>query len=396
MDFALNDSQLAIRERARESLRFVHDQRADFRELMLQQGKFPDAIWDALSEGDFFGALVPKKFGGSEEGLLAMTLAMEALGATGYGVGLPVVTSMAIAAIEACGSDVMKESMLPRLARGEVKIAIGVTEEEAGVNTFNIQTQARREGDGYRINGQKMYTSGADIADYILLLTRTMSEEERKAAELPKTMGLSVFLVDAQAPGITRTKIQAQGEIGMNTYVTAYRDVAVSASSLVGDEHLGVACLLQMMNPERVLFGASALGVVDYCLERACDFARERRVFREKPIGHYQAVQHPLAALAMRNEAARLLVYRAAAARDAGADPLEMGFYANGAKYLCGELAVEAVDVAMETFGGRGFDEKHDIVHLWSVARLLKGTPISPVMVLNFVAEHHLKLPRSY
>lgn len=396
MHFTLTEEQLAVQQRARDALRFVHQQRAAFRERILRRGEFPESIWAALAEAGFMGAIVPKEYGGRDEGLLAMALAMEALGGTGYGFPLPAVTTMAIAAIAACGNEGMKAALLPRLARGECKICIGVTEEAAGVNTFRIQTHARREGDGYLINGQKMYTSGADVADYILLLTRTMTEEQLKSAELPKTMGLSVFLVAAAAPGITRRKIHAHGEAGMNTFVTEYRDVLVSENDRVGDEHMGAMALVQMMNPERILFAASGLGIVDYCLDRSREFARERRVFRDAPIAQYQAVQHPLADLAMRNEAARLVTYRAAAACDAGLDPLAVGFHANSAKYLAGELAVKAVDVAIEIFGGRGFDEDYDIIHLWPLARLLKGTPISPNMVLNFVAEHHLGLPRSY
>jgi len=386
----------SLRQQAHERFAPLRERRDALRETIIDQRAFPQALWDALAEGGYFGALIPEAYGGSGAGVSALSCGLEGMCTTGYGNALPVLTAMGTVAINNGGSEELKQSLLPEIAKGNLKIAVGFTEEESGFNLFNIKTRAAEHDGRYVIQGQKMYTSGADLADYILVLARTTSTDDLKAAGLPKTMGLSLFLVDAKAPGITRTEIPARGEGGVRTFVTEYNDVEVDAARCLGDPDQAALILFSIVNPERILFSAALLGLIEHSLTTACDFARERTVFRDTPIGQYQSIQHPLADIRMRLEAARLTTAQAAGQYDAGGDPMDVGFLANTAKYLTSELALQAVDQAIETLGGRGFDERYHLIHLWDSVRLFRTTPISPEMIRNFIAEQTLGLPRSY
>jgi alkylation response protein AidB-like acyl-CoA dehydrogenase len=328
--------------------------------------------------------------------LLCAALILEEMFALGYANLLPIVTAMGTLAIAEGGSESLRAELLPRLARGELKTCVGATEEDAGFNAFNMRTQATRVAETYRITGRKIYTSGADVADYVLVFARTTSLDELKASGLPRTMGLSLFLMDSKSPGFTRTRLRAHGDTGLNIFITEYDSVEVPAGHRVGEEGRGAAVMFTMANPERILFSAAALGIARHCLEVASAFARERKVFRDTPIGAYQSIQHPLADAKMREEAVRMLVHKAAWVTDNGADPRQSGYLANTAKYLAAEMALKAVDAAIETLGGRGFNEDYDIIHLWEAARLMKTAPISAEMILNSVAESALGLPKSY
>jgi alkylation response protein AidB-like acyl-CoA dehydrogenase len=396
MNFHLNAEAHALQEQARETFAPLKHDRASLRKAVLQEGRFPHEMWDALVAADYFRALVPEAHGGNGAGLLGAGLCLEQAGEVAYGNGLPVLTGMVALALTAGGNAELQAEILPQIARGELKCAVGFTEEVSGFNLFRIETTATRDGDAWRLNGRKVYTSGADIADYILVVARTMSPEDLKAAGLPKTMGLSLFLVDANAAGIGREKMACRGEGGLGTFITTWDNVAVPDTHRIGEPDQAFMVLFQIVNPERILFASFILGLITHCLDTACAFARERNVFRDTPIGAYQAIQHPLADLRMRQEALRLVTYKAAWSADANEDPMETGFTANSAKYLASGLCLDAVSRAIETLGGRGFDEQYDLIHLWDMARLFQTTPISPEMILNFVAEHTLNLPRSY
>jgi len=395
-DFALSEDHLAIRDRAREAFAPFRERLGDFRERTLRGHEFPEEHWEAFAEEGFFATCIPEEHGGRPGGLLGTVLGLEAMTSEGVSLDLATLTTMAAVAIGAGGSDELKQEFLPKIARGELKVCVGATEDEAGLNTFRIKTSARQEGDRFIVNGQKIYTSGADQGDYILLIARTTSAEELKSSGLPKTMGLSLFMVDANAPGIRKTAMPVRGEAGLRTFVTEYEKVEVPAANLVGPKDQGAMVLFQMVNPERVLFSAAALGIGEHCLRVACDFAKERVVFRDTPIGEYQAIQHPLADAKVRLELLRLMTYKAAWCHDNGKDPMESGLFANSAKYFAAEAAMKAVDSAIQTLGGRGFNEENHLIHYLEPARLLKSAPVSQEMVLNFVAEHALGLPRSY
>jgi acyl-CoA dehydrogenase len=384
-----------LQNRAREAFAPLVARRAElFRESLRKELSEP--LWEALAAGGFLGAVIPKEHGGTGEGLYALSIALEELAALGLGNMLPILTTMNAIGIARCGTDALKRELLPKIALGAGKFAYAATEEKAGHNVFRIETTAKPAGDHFVLNGQKSYTSGADVADYLLVLARTMSLEELKEKNLPKTFGLSMFIVDARAPGVGRKEVAVRGELGLKVFTTTYEDVKVPASRLLGERDQAMSVLFQTVNPERTLVAAMMVGLSRYCLDVACADARERSVFRGTPTGQYQAIQHPLADVRMRQEAVRLMVHEAARAFDANADIQQTAFYANAAKYLGAELGMKAVDTAIQTLGGRGFDESYGLIPLLEAMRLAKSAPVSSEMILNFVAEHTLGLPRSY
>jgi acyl-CoA dehydrogenase len=395
MDFALGTSELAIRNRAQGAFAPLAGKRAELQRQALGK-EFPQLVWDALAHAGFLGAVVPREYGGTGDGLLGLTMALEELGRLGHGNMLPILTTMNAIGIVRCGSESIKRELLPKIASGAAKFAYAATEENAGHNVFRIETSARPGQDGYILNGRKVYTSGADVADYLLVMARTKSLEALKREGLPKTFGLSMFIVDARSPGIRRTEVQVRGEVGLRVFTTEYEDVEVPANRLLGEIDQAVNVLFQTVNAERTLIAAIMLGISEYCLDVACSYARERSVFRNTPIGQYQAIQHPLADVKMRQEAVRQLTYKSAWAFDGDIDIQETAFFANAAKYLGAELGMKAVDAAIQTLGGRGFDEQYGLIHLLEVVRLAKSAPVSAEMILNFVGEHTLGLPRSY
>jgi len=351
-------------------------------------------LWSAVKP--FLEAAVPREYGGLDAGLMPMALALEALGRRGLGDATIVMTALAAHALRRSGSDALKDLFLPKIARGAAKFCFAATEVAAGHNIFRTQTMAQPDQHGYRINGTKTYISGIDIADYMILICRTTSWEECRKAGFPKTHGITVLLVPTKAEGISLTRMTTRGEGHLHQYQVTLNDVHVESSLTLGEADQGAMALFIAMNPERILFSATMLGVIDYCLSVATDHALKRVVFGERPIASYQAVQHPLADVAIRREALQLLVAKAVTELDLGANPMEVGYLANCAKYLAAETGCKAVDAAITALGGRAFDEAVGLLDLMQTARLLKSAPISDAMILNFVAEHRLGLTRSY
>jgi alkylation response protein AidB-like acyl-CoA dehydrogenase len=323
-------------------------------------------------------------------------MVMEELAAQGLHSFQPILQSMGAVAIARFGSDELKEEVLTDVVNGRRKLAIASTEAEAGFNVLNIKTFAERQGDHYLVNGEKHYVSGADIADSLVLVARTQSREECERLGLPKSAGMSLFLLDANADGLERTHLPSRGEGVLSQYAVDFHNVRIPTSHRIGDANAGTKPMFTMFNPERTLVSAMAIGISRYCLDLACDRARTRRVFGDTPIGAYQSVQHALAEVAIRLEAVRLQTQRAAWLFDHGADGTAQAQSANAAKYLSARLAEQAVDAAIDAFGGKGFDETYGVIHLWEASRLLKTVPISNSLILNHVAERTLKLPRSY
>jgi acyl-CoA dehydrogenase len=223
-----------------------------------------------------------------------------------------------------------------------------------------------------------------------------MTPEEVDAAGKPKWYGLSLFLVDTKSSGIEKTPISIALSEELTQYQLFFDNLEVPACNLIGDENKGALAMFNSLNPERILAGAICAGISDQALRKAVTYANERKVFDGKAIGSYQAIAHPLAEVKIELEAVRLMTYRAAAAFDAGVDPATVGSYANMAKLLAADLAIKAVDRAIETHGGMGFVDETGLLTQWSGARLLKTAPVSREMILNFVAEQDLGLPRSY
>jgi alkylation response protein AidB-like acyl-CoA dehydrogenase len=397
LDFELSDEQKAIQQSTRELCKRFEPRRREFRELMQRERRYPEELWAALAEMGFMGSLLPEEYGGSGLGLTGLTLGLEELGSAGYGGGtLMVLTGMDALCILRNGTPELKERFLPAIATGKLKLCFAITEPDAGSNSFRINTLAVRKGDEYEITGSKVFITGVDVTDYILLVTRTTAYRDVAAQHLPKGHGFSLFLVPTDAPGLEKRQLPMHGIEGHNQFLLFFDRVRVPAANLVGQENGGAEALFNSLNPERILAAATSCGTTAFLLRRAVEYARERKVFGDRPIGTYQGLSHPLAECRIELDAVRLLTYRAAWAFDRGDPPAVVGSYANMAKFMAAELGVKAADRAIETLGGYGFSEEYEIIHAWEGARLLRTAPISREMILNFVAEHVLELPRSY
>ncbi|MCS7213208.1 MAG: acyl-CoA/acyl-ACP dehydrogenase [Candidatus Calescibacterium sp.] len=395
MDFSIGPEIQMVKETA-DKIRKNLEGKRNYIFEKIKKREFVYEIWDELTAAGLLGAIVPTQYGGSGLGLLGATIITEELAKNAIGNALFILTICAQSCVIRNGSEELKRRFLSATVEGKIKCALGVTEAEAGSNTFRIKTIASKKNGYYVINGEKVWITGADVADYIMLITRTTPYQEVEKKGLPKMFGLSVFLVDLKSKGITITKMNTRGIEGMNQCVVNFENVEVPAENIIGQEDQGVWVLFNGLNPERILAGASAVGLSEYCLRKAIDYAKERVVFGTKPIGAYQAIQHPLADIKIRQESTRLIVYKAAWAYDNEVPPQEVMFLANSSKYLAAELFMSAVDRAIQTLGGAGFLEDNHLILLMESARLLKTAPLSNEMILNLTAEHILGLPRSY
>ena len=356
-----------------------------------REGAFADELWRELAEGGFLGMMIPPEYGGGGLGLQQMAVLIEEMGHQGIPLLLLVVGNVMDAALIArYGSAEMKERYLPPLARGETKFCFALTEPTAGSNSFRISTSARLDGDEYVLNGQKMFITGVDASDYLLVVARTTPFEKAE----DKREGLSLLVVDRSSPGITLQPLE-MGVLHPETQFAVYfDDVRVPRGDLVGEEGKGNKYLFDALNPERISAAAVAIGLGRLVLEKAVNYARERVVF-DKPIGSHQGLQHPLAEAKTHLELAALMTRYAAHLSDGG-DKVTAAAYANMAKFAAAEAATEACDLAIEVHGGSGFSNDVDLIPLWPFIRMLRTVPVSREMILNYIGEHVLGLPRSY
>jgi alkylation response protein AidB-like acyl-CoA dehydrogenase len=394
--FGITDEQRTIQDTTARMLRPFEARRQEFERAVREDGRVPEEFWTALGTAGLLGAFVPEEYGGTAMGLTALATAADAMASRGFGHPLFLLTGMDAMCIARSGSEALKRRFLPPIAAGTLKMAFAITEANAGTNAFRMTTRATRRGDAYVLDGEKTFITGIDQADHVLMVARTRSREEVEKAGLPRTSCLSVFVVDRHTPGITMTPLPMRAIDGAAQWTVHFDGVEVPAENRVGDEHAGAAVMFNTLNPERVLIAAGANGQTERLLEMAIGYANQRVVFGTRPIGAYQAVQHPLADLRIRLEAARGLTFKAAAAFDAGIDPMETGTYSNMAKYLATDLAIDAADRAIQTHGGSGFSEDVGVIGYWERTRLMRTAPISKEMILNFVGEHVLGLPKSY
>jgi alkylation response protein AidB-like acyl-CoA dehydrogenase len=396
MDFSLSEEHGMLLDVVRGLLRKTRPKHDEYRRMIFEEQRFPEEIWDHMAEAGIIGALVPGEYGGTGLGLLGMTLALEEFAAHGMLNVFGVLNTMASMAILHGGSEEQKSEWLPRVADGSVKLAFAITETDAGTNSFAMQSLAKRDGDTYRLNGAKAWITGADVADYILVVARTVPWAEIEARGLPKAHGLGLFLVDVGAAGLEKQPMDTAGIEGYRQFMLYFSDVELPVERRIGAEHRGAEVLFHALNPERVLTAAAAIGLSEFALRKAIAYAGERKVFGDVPIGAYQGVQHPLVRARIAQEAARMLTYKAAWLFDGKAAPDEAGHWANMAKHMASEMAVGAVDAAIQTHGGSGFVREHQLISLWAPVRLFKTAPINNEMLLNQLAEHMLGLPRSY
>ena len=351
---------------------------------------YPTEFVGALTEAGFLAALIPEEYGGSGLSMRAAATIMEEIQASGCNGAACHAQMYTMGTLLRHGSQVQKARWLPLIAAGQLRLqAFGVTEPTSGSDTLNLRTTAVREGDHYIINGQKIWTSRAEHSDLLLLIARTMPREAAKT----RTEGLSVFLVDmrlAQGTGISLNPIRTM----MNHATTElfFDDLRVPAENLVGEEGQGFRYILSGMNAERILIAAECIGDAKWFIAKATGYAKGRIVFG-RPIGQNQGVQFPIARAYAQMRAAELMVRAAASLYDAGRD---CGAEANMAKLLAADASWAAADMCLQTHGGFGFAEEFDIERKFRETRLYQTAPISTNLILSYLAEHVLGLPRSY
>jgi acyl-CoA dehydrogenase len=351
---------------------------------------YPTEFVQALTQAGLLGVLIPESYGGSGLGLSAAAAILEEIHASGCNAAAVHAQMYTMGTVLRHGSQAQKSQWLPKIASGEVRLqAFGVTEPGAGTETTAITTQAVRRGDAYVINGQKVWISRAEHSDLMVLLARTTPREE--AAK--KTEGLSVFLLDmreAVGRGLTIKPIRTM--FNHATTELFFDDLEIPASCLIGEEGKGFRYILDGMNAERILIAAECIGDGRWFVDKARDYATSRVVFG-RPIGQNQGVQFPIARAYAQVRAAKLMTYEAAARYEAG-DPA--GEEANMAKLLASEASWAAADMCIQTHGGFGFAEEYDVERKFRETRLYQVAPISTNLILAYLAEHVLGLPRSY
>jgi acyl-CoA dehydrogenase len=351
---------------------------------------YPTEFVAALTKAGFLAALIPEQYGGSGLPMSAAAAILEEIHASGCNGAACHAQMYTMGTVLRHGSAEQKERYLPAIARGELRLqAFGVTEPTSGTDTLGLRTTASRDGDHYIVNGQKIWTSRAEHSDLMLLLARTAPREQAAS----RTAGLSVFLVDmreVKGNGLTIRPIRTMMNHG--TTEVFFENMRVPVDSLIGNEGKGFRYILSGMNAERILIAGESIGDAKWFIGKATAYARERVVFG-RPIGQNQGVQFPIARAYMAMRAAELMVREAAALYEAGKD---CGAEANMAKQLAAEASWEAADMCVQTHGGFGFAEEFDVERKFREARLYRVAPISTNLVLSYLAEHVLGLPRSY
>jgi acyl-CoA dehydrogenase len=355
-----------------------------------RERRYPTEFVKALTEAGYLSCLIPEEYGGSGLGLTAAAAILEEVQASGANGAACHAQMYIMGSLLRHGNAAQKAKYLPGIARGELRLqAFGVTEPSAGTDTTSIRTTAVREGNEYAVNGQKVWTSRAEHSDLMLLLARTTPRDK----VTKRTEGMSVFIVDMKAAlgkGLTIRPIRTM--INHATTEVFFENLRVPAENLIGEEGRGFRYILDGMNAERILIGAECVGDARWFIQKATNYAKERKVFG-RPIGQNQGVQFPIAKAFMAMEAAALMVSRAASLFEAG-EPA--GKEANMAKQLAAEASWQAADMCLQTHGGYGFAEEYDIERKFRETRLYQIAPISTNLVLSYLAEHVLGLPRSY
>ncbi|WP_336206500.1 acyl-CoA dehydrogenase family protein [Nonomuraea sp. LPB2021202275-12-8] len=393
MDFSLPESALAVR-RGIGDICAGYD--LDYWQRCESDKRWPEEVWAELAKGGWLGLAVPEEFGGGGQGLLELAVATETIAASGAagGSAFTYVLTPGFGALTLArhGTGEQQAALLPRLATGELETCFALTEPDAGSNSLAITTSARRDGDDYVINGQKIWITGVQRATWMLLVTRTIPAADAK----PRTNGLTVFLVNVpEAVAAGQLSYRPIPKLGANTTpsnMVFADELRVPATSVVGQVDQGAAVLWDILNPERILLAASALGGAEVALRVAVEYAKEREVFG-RPIGANQAIAFPLAQVKAKIELARLMIYKAAWSFDRR---LPCGTEANIAKLTASQAAWEAADAAFQTHGGMAYSLEYPVARLLTDARIGKVAPVTEELLLNYLATQVLGLPRSF
>jgi acyl-CoA dehydrogenase len=370
----------------------------DYWKSHIEAGEFPEEYWNALAEDGWLGVTIPEEYGGEGMGMLEMSIIIEELSRAGGQGGIIFVLTPVFGGItiQRHGNELQKEKYLTGIAEGEVRFSMGLTEAGAGTNTLNIDTRAERSrgpdgepGEEFVVDGQKMWISGVENADTMLLIARTSPFEKSDP-----TGGITLFLVDdpSERDGISLTPLDVEVPWFETQYQVDIDGLRLHEEDILGVEDGGMYLLWDTLNTERIAGAASAIGGGLRAIDLAVEYANDREVFGQ-PIGAHQAIQHPLADAYARVMCAREMTYAASRKWDDGED---CGMEANAAKLVASEAATEAADRAIQTHGGNGFTADYEVYDIWQNMRLTQTVPVTNEMVRNFIAEHTLGLPRSY
>ena len=388
MDFAFTPEQEAIRTAV---AKLCADFDLDYWLKKDGEGSFPHDFHAALARGGWLGIAMPAEYGGAGLGVVEAAVMMQTIAASGAGMsGASAVhlNMFSLNPVVVFGTDAQKKRWLPALIAGRDKACFGVTEPDAGLDTTHLKTRAVRDGDAYIVSGRKIWTSTAQVASKILLLTRTTPVE---AVDKP-TQGLTLFYTDLDRKAVEVREIKKMGRSAVDSNLLFIDNLRIPAADRVGEEGRGFEYILHGFNPERILVAAEAVGLGRAALQRAAEYAKTRIVFG-RPIGRNQAIQHPLAKCWMELEAANLMVFKAASLYDAGKP---CGAEANAAKYLAGEAGFRACEVAVMAHGGMGYAREYHVERWLRESLIPRITPISPELILCFIAEKVLGMPKSY
>ncbi|MDF3305933.1 acyl-CoA dehydrogenase family protein [Rhodococcus sp. T2V] len=388
MDFDLTEDQATIRDAVRELAGKFDEQYWVEKD---SAHEFPTEFYDAFAKGGWLGITTPEAYGGHGMGITEASILLEEVAASGAGMNGASSMHLSIFGMHPVivhGSEELKQRTLPRIVDGDLHVCFGVTEPGAGLDTTKITTFARREGDKYIVNGRKVWISKAMESEKILLLTRTTKFEDAKK----KTDGLTLFLTDLDRSKVDIRPIKKMGRNAVTSNELFIDGLEIPVEDRVGEEGKGFRYILDGLNPERMLVASEALGIGRAALRRGVQYANEREVFG-RPIGMNQGLQFPLADSLARLDAAELVLRKATWLYDNGKPCARE---ANMAKYLCADAGFQAADRALQTHGGMGYSEEYHVARYFREARLTKIAPLSQEMVLNYLGEHVLGLPRSY
>ncbi len=388
MSFDLNQTQLSIIDSVQNIMKNFDD---DYWFQCDKENKFPHKFYEEIAGGGWLGICMPKQFGGTALGVSDASIFMQKVSETGGGMAAASSIHINIFGphpIVVYGNNKQKEKWLPPLISGKEKTCFGVTEPDAGLDTGKLKTFAKKINDGYLVNGQKIWTSTAKIADKILLLARTIPVEECKK----NTDGLTLFYTELDRKKIEVKEISKMGRAAVDSNQIFIDNLEVPDFDRIGEEGKGFKYILDSLNPERILIAAEALGIGKNALSRAVKYASDRIVF-DRPIGKNQSIQHPLAENWIELEAAELLIAKAALQYDNGQNA---GGMANAAKFFAAEAGFKAATQAVITLGGMGYAKEYHVERLLRESLIPKLAPVSAQMILNYISERVLGLPKSY
>jgi len=385
MSFTESDERRALRAAAAE---LGHRYGYEYYNSQARNGGKLTELWREAGQLGFLGVNLPERYGGGGAGLYELSIVLEELAAAGCGLLLMVVSPAICGTIIArFGTDAQKEHWLPGLASGSAIMAFGITEPDAGSNSHRLATVAERDGDQWVLSGRKVFISGVDEADAVMIVGRTA--DARTGRLRP-----ALFVVPTDAKGFTFRPIEMELVAPEQQFLLFLDEVRLPGDALVGEPDAGLMQLFAGLNPERVMASAMAIGTGRYALDKAVSYVRERTVW-DVPIGAHQGIAHPLAQVKIELELARLMMQKAATLQDAGEDQAA-GEAANMAKYAAAEASVRAVDQAVQSLGGNGLTREYGVASLLALTRTTRIAPVSREMILNFVAQNSLGLPKSY